>query len=148
MHLCPPPDYDEMNDICTPKFFIKLILAIFYLKSISIRLVAKSGIGASLDYLQYHYSEHRRVTEGSLNAKNYSYFLSLLTNIFVYTPQATSERVFGIGDQVVNSRSRCGCLKPHKVNNLIFLAKNCSVLKREPENSTISKESSRHKLQY
>ena len=32
----------------------------------------------------------------------------------------TSERVFSIGRQVVNSRH--SCLKPHKVNSLIFLA--------------------------
>ena len=33
-----------------------------------------------------------------------------------------SESVFSIGGQVVNSRR--SCLKPHKVNSLIFLAKN------------------------
>ena len=40
----------------------------------------------------------------------------------VCATSVTSERVFSIGGQVVNSRR--SCLKPHKVNSLIFLAKN------------------------
>ena len=39
----------------------------------------------------------------------------------VCATSVTSERVFSVGGQVVNSRH--SCLKPHKVNSLTFLAK-------------------------
>ena len=63
--------------------------------------------------LQWWKLECKRLPLLSIAARKYLYVCA--TNV-------TSERVFSIGGQVVNSRY--SCLKPRKVNSLIFLAKN------------------------
>ena len=63
--------------------------------------------------LQWWKLECKRLPLLSIAARKY---------LCVCATSVTSERVFSIGGQVVNSRR--SCLKPHKVNSLIFLAKN------------------------
>ena len=63
--------------------------------------------------LQWWKLEFKRLPLLSIAARKY---------LCVCATSVTSERVFSIGGQVVNSRR--SCLKPHKVNSLIFLAKN------------------------
>lgn len=63
--------------------------------------------------LQWWKLECKRLPILSIAARKY---------LCVCATSVTSERVFSIGGQVVNSRR--SCLKPHKVNSLIFLAKN------------------------
>ena len=63
--------------------------------------------------LQWWKLECKRLPLLSIAARKY---------LCVCAKSVTSERVFSIGGQVVNSRR--SCLKPHKVNSLIFLAKN------------------------
>ena len=63
--------------------------------------------------LQWWKLECKRLPTLSIAARKY---------LCVCATSVTSERVFSIGGQVVNSRRNC--LKLHKVNSLIFLAKN------------------------